>query len=90
MPYIAMYINGDPIITAGIKQMTGTEEAPVLVSRISNEVIAGFKEPEYERVTKLFYSLAGPSAPSIFGGQQQPVPDNSDQAKTAAAAIERP
>lgn len=86
VPYIAMYVNGDPIITSGIKQMTGMDEAPVLVSRISNEVVSGFKEQEYERVTKLFYAVAGPGAPSIFGGEQQPVPPSPVQAQTAAAS----
>jgi glutaredoxin len=87
VPYIAMYINGDPIITEGIKQVTNAnQEAPVLVSRLTNEVISGFKEPDYERVAKLFYSLAGISAPSIFGGAEQPVPQASVQTQTAAVS----
>lgn len=85
-----MYVNSDPIIAAGIKQITGVEESPVLVSRLSNEVISGFKEPDYERVTKLFYSVAGASAPSIFAGEQQPVPqapvENRAETKTAVTS----
>lgn len=86
IPYITMYVNNDPIIISGIKQIVGTEEVPVLVSRISNEVISGFKEPEYERVSKLFYTLAGPSAPSIFAGEQQLVPQAPVETQTAAAS----
>lgn len=85
IPYISMFANNDPIITAGIKQVTGAEEAPVLVSRLTNEVIPGFKEPDYERVAKLFYSVAGASAPSIFASEQQFVPKVPIQAQTATA-----
>lgn len=86
IPYIAMYVQNDPLISAGIRQVTGTDEAPVLVSRLSNEVISGFKEQEYERVAKLFYTLAGPSAPSIFAGEQQSVPQSPIETQTAAAS----
>jgi len=79
-----MYVNGDPIITAGIKQVTGNEDVPVLVSRLSNEVISGFKELEYERVAKLFYTLSRPSAPSIFGSEQQSVSQIPVQTQTVA------
>lgn len=86
IPFIAMYINGDPIIGAGIKAVTKADEAPVLVCRISNEIITGFKESDYERVTKLYYSGVGAGPISIFAGEQQSVARNTVQAETAAAS----
>lgn len=64
--------NNDPIVAAGIKEVTGTDEYPVLVSRISSEVIKGFKPDQYERVAKIYFDSIRPSAPNIFGSGQQP------------------
>ena len=81
IPILLMIANDDPIIAAGVKQLTGKDDYPVLVSRLPNkEVITGFKEEEYERVAKSFYSLNGAGSSSIFASQQQPVFQASVQA----------
>lgn len=87
IPFIAMLANDDPIISAGVKQMTGGEEYPVLVSRMDpKEVISRFRPDEYERITKLFYSVNSSSAPSVFDSEQQSVPQAPVQAQTAATS----
>jgi glutaredoxin len=48
------------------------DEYPLLVSRVTREVINGFKEDDYARVLSAYFAIASTSAPSVFSGQQQP------------------
>lgn len=83
----AILSNGDPIITEGVIKLTGKNEFPVLLSRITNEIITGWKPEEYERVVKVYRALygAGASNLSVDGKpvvQETPVP--SAPAESAA------
>jgi hypothetical protein len=49
------------------------EEYPLLVSRVSREVIKGFKEEDYERIAKVYFTIASASPSGVFGPPQQPV-----------------
>lgn len=82
IPVLLMIANDDPVIAAGVKQITGKDEFPVLVSRLPNmkEVKSGFVEEDYERFAKSFYSLNGAGSSSLFASQQQPVASASVQA----------
>lgn len=68
---MAVVANDDPIINEGIKKLTGSEEYPVLLAKFNKEIVKGFKQEDYERVAQAFYALNGPSAPSLFGSEQQ-------------------
>lgn len=85
MPGIIIPADGDPIIAAGVKELTGGNEYPVLVSRLTNEVIKGFVPETYERLAKLYFESISGSTQSIFSGGQQPVPEAPKQAKAASA-----
>lgn len=63
---------GDPIVAEGVKQLTGAENYPILVSRATNEIITGWKPEEYERVERAYTALSGAGAPNLFGGELQP------------------
>ena len=78
VPFMSIVSNDDVIIDEGIKKILGLErsEYPVLLYKISKEVVKGFQPDQYERLTKSFYSFVGSSAPSTFSGQQQPVTEN--------------
>jgi len=47
-------------------------EYPLLVSRVTKEIISGFKEEDYARVASTYFALVSASAPSVFANQQQP------------------
>jgi len=44
---------------------------PLLVSRVTKEIVTGFKEEEYARVATAYFALVSASAPSVFANQQQ-------------------
>jgi hypothetical protein len=46
------------------------EEYPILVSRVTREVIKGFKEADYERLANVVFSLNSASASSVFAQEQ--------------------
>ena len=82
LPAELIIANGDPIITAGAKAVTGSDNYPVLVCAFggTQEVITGFKQEEYERVDKAFTAFASASTSSLFGGGLQPSGQNSPEA----------
>lgn len=71
LPFIAMIANEDPIVNAGVKELTGNDTYPVLVVKFNKEIIAGFKQEDYERVASAFYAVNSPSTNSLFAGEQQ-------------------
>lgn len=86
IPALLMISNEDPIIAAGIKEVTGSDEFPVLVSRLSSEVIKGFKSEDYDRVTKIYFdSVSAGASGSVFAGQQ-PLAETANQSETAKTA----
>lgn len=73
-----LYVVGnDPIILAGIKQVTGLEQAPVpvLVSFVpGNEgIVAGFEREKYAKLADAYRSYVGANAPSLFGAAGEPL-----------------
>jgi glutaredoxin len=78
--------NGDPIISEGIKKVTDQDQYPVLFCRLNNEIVRGFNQEAYERLANLYYSLSRPSIPSVFGNEQQFIPQNTEQNQTSQTA----
>lgn len=76
-------VNEDPIATTGIKQITGEDAAPVLVYKLTKEILKGFVREDYERVANDYYARVSASAPSIFGSGQQLVPQASSESKAS-------
>lgn len=65
VPGEAIFSDNDPIITEGVVKLTGKNEFPVLLSRLTNEIITGWKQEEYERVAKVYRALYGASASNL-------------------------
>ena len=59
------------------------DEYPVLVSRLTKEIIRGYKQEDYERLANIVFALNGSGAPSVFSGQQQPVTQAPVQTQAA-------
>jgi glutaredoxin len=72
LPCEIIIANNDPIIDDGVIARTGGKEAryPVLLSRITNEIVAGWKPEDYERLDKAFAAQLSAGNPSVFGGGQ--------------------
>lgn len=81
----AVIANEDPIANAGIKQITGQEEYPVLVYKLTKEILKGFVREEYERVANDYYARVSASSPSIFGSGQQPQSQAPSESKASTA-----
>ncbi|SRR6266576_2765980 len=78
-------VNEDPIATTGIKQVTGEDAAPVLVYKLTKEILKGFVREDYERVANDYYSRVSASTPSIFGVGQQSQSQVTSEAKASTA-----
>jgi glutaredoxin len=80
LPCEIIIANNDPLISAGNKALTGEDQYPVLLSRITNEVVKGFKVEDYERLDKAFAAQLSAGNPGIFNsgfqsdGQAPPAP----------------
>lgn len=61
----AILSDGDPVILAGVEKLTGSTNLPVLLSRLTNEIITGWKPEEYERVVKVYRTLYGAGTPGL-------------------------
>ena len=57
LPCEVLIADNDPIVSAGVEKVTGKNEFPVLLSRITSEIITGFKAEDYERLAKIFDTL---------------------------------
>jgi hypothetical protein len=59
MPADMVVANNDPVIEKGIVAVIGGTEAqyPVLVSRLTSEIIVGWKPEDYDRLAKVFETL---------------------------------
>ena len=55
----------DPIIEQGAIKLTGKPNFPILVCRLTNEIITGWKQDEYERVLKAYTALYGASTSNL-------------------------
>ncbi len=80
---VLIVANGDPIIHEGVKKVTDQEQYPVLFCRLNSEVVRGFNTEAYERLANLCYTLNRPGVLSVFGSEQQPVQEISNQSQTA-------
>jgi len=78
--------NEDPIIQAGVKQVTKQDNYPILLNKISKEVIIGFDPQKYEKLATDYFAVASASAGSVFGGEQQPVAQTPVQTETPQPA----
>jgi glutaredoxin len=79
IPTFIFVANEDPIISEGIKSVTGEAEFPVLLYRPTKEIIVGFKEKEYERVIADFVARVGASTPDVSGSEQQSVSETQSK-----------
>lgn len=84
VPFLVNLGNGDPIIAAGIKEITKQEGYPVLVVTFTNpiEIITGYKQEDYDRLARLYHQLAGAGAFAV--------PDSGQQAQPQAAGESTP
>ncbi|SRR5258708_26840755 len=71
--------NEDPIANAGVKQITEQEAYPVLVYKLTKEILKGFVREDYERVANDYYARVSASTQSIFGSGQQSVTQTSSE-----------
>lgn len=78
VPFSVFVANEDPIADEGIKKLSGREQStyPVLLYKLTKEIVVEYKPEEYERLVKDFYSRLSASTPSVFGSEQQPVSEN--------------
>lgn len=85
VPFSIFIANLDPIAEEGIKKLTGKEEAtyPVLLYKVTKEIVVEYKPEEYERLSKSFYALAGASTPSVFSGEQPNISQSAQQTTPA-------
>ena len=83
LTFNAVIANEDPIANAGVKQITGQEEYPVLVYKLTKEILKCFAREEYERVANDYFARVSASSPSIFGSGQQPQPQASSESKAS-------
>lgn len=78
LPTQLIVANEDPVADAGAKannrQHPGTAEYPILVSKLTKEIKVGYVLEDYERIANAFFTIVSSSAPSLFGGEQQSVP----------------
>lgn len=69
-----MVANDDPIIEQGVKfYNNGVSAYPVLVSRLTSEIIRGFPEHDYQRLADLFNARYGAGVSGVSDSEQQPV-----------------
>ena len=92
-PALTVIANDDPIANAGVKQLTGQEQYPVLCCTFNKEIVVGFKPEDYDRVVKLYHTLAGAGAfggaipDSNPSGQQQPISQNPTEAPKVPSGV---
>lgn len=55
----------DPIIEQGAIKLTGKSNFPILVCRLTNEIITGWKEDEYKRVVATYNALYGTATSNL-------------------------
>jgi len=80
LPCELIVANNDPVVAAGVKAITSSDNYPVLISRPTSEVIIGFKPEDYERILKVFTDLASAGTFGAFSGGQQVSYQTSGQA----------
>lgn len=68
LPVGLVIANEDPIADAGVKELTGGEDYPVLVNKITKSILKGFDEGKYRELAEDFYARSGAGAPNVFGG----------------------
>jgi glutaredoxin len=67
-PCEVLVADNDPVISAGVEKITGSNNFPVLLSRLTQEFITGFKSEEYERLARVFDTLVRTGAYDGSGG----------------------
>jgi glutaredoxin len=85
VPYLINVANEDPIADEGIKKLTGKDAAeyPVLLYKLTKQIVVGYKPEEYEHLVRAFFTFVGSSTPNTFGGQQPDIPQATQQVKVA-------
>jgi glutaredoxin len=73
LPFNLVIANDDPIADAGIKDVTGQANYPVLIYKPLKKYVVGFEKEKYAEFADNFYALLSASTPSVFNGGQQPV-----------------
>jgi len=86
IPALLIIANDDPIVQAGIKEITKQDQYPVLIHKPSREVLVGYKPEDYERLAKNYFNSISSNVGSLFGSNQQPVPQAPVENKTPAAS----
>jgi hypothetical protein len=70
LPYSAVVANDDPIAQAGVKQLTGAEDFPVLCCTLDRTIVRGFNLVEYKRLLELYRLESGAGAVARANPQQ--------------------
>lgn len=85
VPFLVNIGNNDPIIMAGVKEVTQGEQFPILVVTFTNpiEIIVGFKPEDYDRLARLYHQLAGSGAFAVPDSGQQPQQEAPEQTQAA-------
>ena len=74
--YIA---DNDPIITQGAIRVTGRNQFPILVSRLTNEIVTGWRENDYKRLLEVFNKFYRPSTSNLSVDGKPVVQENSGE-----------
>jgi len=63
IPCQSILSNDDPIVTEGVKAVTGGNNFPVLVANLGDgvEVVKGLNEGEYNRLAEAYLAQRGPA-----------------------------
>jgi glutaredoxin len=86
MPFDAVLADNDPIIAAGAEKITGRNEFPILISRLTSEIISGFKPEDYDRLAKVFATLVRTGSLDLTGSGQPVGGENPAPAPAVGSA----
>ena len=86
LPFDVVLADNDPIIAAGAEKITGKNEFPILISRLTSEIISGFKPEDYDRLAKVFATLVRTGELNLSGGGQPVVSEDSTPASPVSPA----
>lgn len=82
VPWEDIISDNDPIIKTGIEKLAGEDRFPVLLSRVTNEIILGWKEEDYKRVVEAYNRINGAGATNL-SVDRKPVVGEGEKPPTA-------
>jgi glutaredoxin len=72
LPTALIAANDDPIAQAGVQQVLGVAEYPVLCCTLDNSIVRGMNLVEYERLNRLYWTIVGTGLPDGAAGPELP------------------